>query len=586
MTTEEAVIEASDKLLDILLNYKKQHPEFTFLLRTRDITPRDTRVSDDSRLQKGYWFPGSHYIWIGFYKPSDWRNKTRTFGFIINFSKPASPSHYVEWVYNEPDVSHLGFYDRLGDVFSGARQITETKFQYDFKGDDYVKSLYNFLEYYKPKVDKNISELGLVDDFYITEDKFQKGLSRILAIRDKINNPEMISNTNALVKSNDFSLNTILYGPPGTGKTFHSIDKAVEIVNGEYSSDHDLNKEEFDRLRKEGQIEFITFHQNYTYEDFMIGLKPDLEGSELKFKRAEGIFYKLCKRAEQNYRSAHTTSASLKPFEEVLEQFLKPLQEKDEEIKVQMASGKTSFWITDINPSNLSFRKQSGGTNHSLSIDTMKELYESTREFTSGLRYYYVPLLDELWKLGRLKAEKVELKKYVLVIDEINRANISKVFGELITLLEADKRIGEDNELKVSIPHSDKEFGVPPNLYVLGTMNTADKSIALIDIALRRRFEFVGMYPAYEEIEDESARELLKQINKVVYDKKSSADYLIGQAYFMNEDSVEKVLKTKVIPLLTEYFMGKTKFVEEIFKETNWKVTYNEETYSWDIAHP
>ncbi|MBZ0247258.1 MAG: AAA family ATPase [Cyclobacteriaceae bacterium] len=318
----------------------------------------------------------------------------------------------------------------------------------------------------------------------------------------------------------------------------------------------------------------------------MIGLKPDLEGSELKFKRAEGIFYKLCKRAEQNYRSAHTTSASLKPFEEVLAQFLKPLQEKDEEIKVQMASGKASFWITDINPSNLSFRKQSGGTHHSLSIDTMKELYESTREFTSGLRYYYVPLLDKLWELGRLKAEKVELKKYVLVIDEINRANISKVFGELITLLEADKRIGEDNELKVSIPNSDKEFGVPPNLYVLGTMNTADKSIALIDIALRRRFEFVGMYPAYEEIEDESARELLKQINKVVYDKKSSADYLIGHAYFMNEDSVEKVLKTKVIPLLTEYFMGKTKFVEEVFKDTNWKVTYSEETYSWDIAHP
>ena len=174
----------------------------------------------------------------------------------------------------------------------------------------------------------------------------------------------------------------------------------------------------------------------------------------------------------------------------------------------------------------------------------------------------------------------------MLVIDEINRANISKVFGELITLLEADKRIGEDNELKVSIPNSDKEFGVPPNLYVLGTMNTADRSIALVDIALRRRFEFIGMYPDYDEIDNEEARELLRQINKVVYAKKSSADYLIGHAYFMNEDSIEKVLKTKVIPLLSEYFMGKTKFVEEVFKETAWKVSYNEEKYSWDIDKP
>jgi len=586
MSTEEAVIEASDKLLDILLNHKKQHPDFTFWLRTRDITRKGAAEPQEGRLEKGYWFQGSHYIFIGFFKHSDWKNKTRTFGFVINFADPNSPENYIEWVYNSPKEQHIPFYEKLTSIFPNADKIHDKRFRYNYPDSDYLKNIRQFLKEDKPKIDRLINELDLQDDFFIAEDKFQKSLSRILTIRDKIKNPETISNTNSLVKSNDFALNTILYGPPGTGKTFHSIDKAVEIVNGEYSSDHDLNKEEFDRLRKEGQIEFITFHQNYTYEDFMIGLKPDLEGSELKFKRAEGIFYKLCKRAEQNYRSAQTTSASLKPFEDVLAQFLKPLQEKDEEIKVQMASGKASFWITDINPSNLSFRKQSGGTHHSLSIDTMKELYESTREFTSGLRYYYVPLLDELWKLGRLKAEKVELKKYVLVIDEINRANISKVFGELITLLEADKRIGEDNELKVSIPHSDKEFGVPPNLYVLGTMNTADKSIALIDIALRRRFEFVGMYPAYEEIEDESARELLKQINKVVYDKKSSADYLIGHAYFMNEDSVEKVLKTKVIPLLTEYFMGKTKFVEEVFKDTNWKVTYNEETYSWDIAHP
>lgn len=379
-------------------------------------------------------------------------------------------------------------------------------------------------------------------------------------------------------------LNQILYGPPGTGKTYNSIDLAVDIAVGK-SPEHSENKILFDELRQDGQIEFVTFHQNYTYEDFIIGLKPDLaESAQLKFKRSEGIFYRLSKRAEQNFISSNEQSSEQKPFEEVLSIFLKPLQERDEEIEVKMASGKTSYWITDINPSNLGFRKQSGGTQHSLSMDTMKELYEGSREFTSGLSYYYNPLIENLRKLGYQPSTKVELKNFVLVIDEINRANISKVFGELITLLEPDKRIGQENELKVTIPNTDKEFGVPPNLYVIGTMNTADKSIALVDIALRRRFEFVGMYPEYNRIDNPQAAELLRQINKAVFAKKGSADYLIGHAYFMNDNSIEDTLQKKVIPLLSEYFMGKNRFVSEVFTDTDWYVNYNEETYSWDIT--
>jgi len=152
---------------------------------------------------------------------------------------------------------------------------------------------------------------------------------------------------NALPK---FPCNIILYGPPGTGKTYNTIDMAVEIIKGNKAS-HQENKEVFDVLRTEGQIEFITFHQNYSYEDFMIGIRPDLdEASTLKFRRKEGIFYKMCKRAEQNYLQSQNQT-------------------------------------------------------------------------------------------------EVPLNRYVLIIDEINRANISKVFGELITLLEEDKRLGAKNEL-------------------------------------------------------------------------------------------------------------------------------------------
>lgn len=379
-----------------------------------------------------------------------------------------------------------------------------------------------------------------------------------------------------------FPNNIILYGPPGTGKTFNSIDKAVEIVLGTKKS-HDENKISFDNLRKEGRIEFVTFHQNYSYEDFMVGIRPDLDQtSTLKFRRVEGIFYRLCKKAEQNYLQSKNKTEGLRPFHEVFSEFVAPLEKEEKEIEVKMASGKASFWITDINSSNVGFRKQSGGTDHTLSLDTMKELYEGTREFTSGLRYYYTPLLNELWKRGKQAASKVDPQNFVLIIDEVNRANISRVFGELITLLEEDKRIGKKNELRITLPNGERDFGIPPNVFLIGTMNTADKSIALIDIALRRRFEFIGYFPDYSKLV-ESDGELLKHINKEVYSRKKSADYLIGHAYFMEGIDTNKVLKNKVIPLLMEYFSSKTEIVEEIFKESGWGVRFDQEKYDWQI---
>jgi 5-methylcytosine-specific restriction protein B len=375
--------------------------------------------------------------------------------------------------------------------------------------------------------------------------------------------------------------NIILYGPPGTGKTYSTIDKAVEIINGRSMGSHEKNKIEFDRLKQEGLISFVTFHQNYSYEDFMIGIRPDLNESTLKFAEHKGVFYRICKEAENNYLQAGKKIQNLKPFKEIFELFLRPLEDRSEEIEVKMISGNTSFWITEINPHNLSFRKQSGGTGHTLSFETLEDLYYNRREFTSGLRIYYQGILKKLWELGKVNAEEVELKKYVLIIDEINRANISKVFGELITLLEDDKRLGGTNELTVTIPNSEVPFGVPPNLYLIGTMNTADKSIALVDIALRRRFEFNGKYPIYEGYD---AAELLGKINQAIYEERKSADYLIGHAYFMNNRDVKEVLQTKVIPLLMEYFSGKTEIVSRMFSTTGLMVNFNKTSYTWDIT--
>jgi 5-methylcytosine-specific restriction protein B len=376
--------------------------------------------------------------------------------------------------------------------------------------------------------------------------------------------------------------NIILFGPPGTGKTYNSIDKAVEIVTG-IKNNHEDSKQIFDKLKKEGQIEFVTFHQNYSYEDFMVGIRPDIEFDQLRFKPYRGIFYEIAKKAKENYLASKEQTALAKSFSQVFNEIIKPIEENNKNVEITMVSG-LKYEITDVSDTSIRFTKPSGGRQHTLSIQTLQDVVEGIKEVTSGLSVYYNPLAKLIQEKRKPSGsgQKEKLKNFVLIIDEINRANISKVFGELITLLEEDKRIDAKNELRLTLPNGDKEFGVPPNLYLVGTMNTADKSIALIDIALRRRFEFIGYFPDYNKLEV-SDGDFLKHINKEIYSRKKSTDYLIGHAYFMTGLNTFKVIKNKIIPLLMEYFSGKTEVVEEIFKNSSWVVKYDIEKYDWII---
>jgi 5-methylcytosine-specific restriction protein B len=407
-----------------------------------------------------------------------------------------------------------------------------------------------------------------------------------------LTNPGLIEKINEYLQfivekpyQNNMQKNIILYGPPGTGKTYNSIDKAVEIAASDrfVPNEHSANKIVFDELRKAGQIEFVTFHQNYSYEDFMVGLKPDINNEQLRFRSYKGIFYEIAKRARENFLASKQKIALPKTFEEAFDEKVRPVVLEGKDISIEMASG-VSYTITDITDYSIHFNKPRGGSVHSLSIQTLQDIVEGRRTFPSGLYVYYMPLVNEIKKLIKPEAgtKSESLKNFVLIIDEINRANISKVFGELITLLEDDKRLGADNELKVTLPNGEKEFGIPPNLFIIGTMNTADKSIALIDIALRRRFEFIGYYPKYDGY-DQEACSLLKVINSNIFDKKKSADYLIGHAYFMKKLPIDEVLRNKVLPLLMEYFSGKTDIVREIFSGSSWSVNYDSTTYSWII---
>lgn len=195
-------------------------------------------------------------------------------------------------------------------------------------------------------------------------------------------------------------------------------------------------------------------------------------------------------------------------------------------------------------------------------------------DFIQGLRPINVDgnvsfvTVDGVFKKIAERAIVDQENDYIIIIDEINRANISKVFGELITLIEEDKRWGEANALSVTLP-SGEEFAVPNNLYILGTMNSADKSISLIDTALRRRFEFVEVVPNAELIEDVTLRTVLTRLNDNLVKELDSTDLLIGHAYFMGKTANDlcNIMNNNIIPLLYEYFYDNSKKVEKQVKE-------------------
>ena len=400
-------------------------------------------------------------------------------------------------------------------------------------------------------------------------------------------------------------LNQILYGPPGTGKTYNTINYAVAIIEDKPLDELEGEgrkevKQRFDKLKEEGQIAMVTFHQNFTYEDFIEGIRPFLmddnentdDNENIEYELSKGVFRKIADRADENRRQSEQTGDESWNMDELLQAFAVSIQEKrDSGKKINLfssddRSGATIEKISWSREGN--FRSvQLGGSvtsGHTLNADKIKEEYEAfyKGKTTSpedikgrtgrrhGLATYYFPLLKKIKQFHDKEWQPeepvtVEKQNYVLIIDEINRGNIAKIFGELITLIESSKRLGQKDEAKVTLPYSKKEFGVPDNLYIIGTMNTADRSIALLDTALRRRFDFVEMMPDLKhdristDIEGVNCQELLSIMNKRIrflLDR----EHQIGHTYFLDvkkikgKDSLEATFKNKIIPLLQEYF--------------------------------
>ncbi|WP_233709986.1 MULTISPECIES: McrB family protein [unclassified Helicobacter] len=377
--------------------------------------------------------------------------------------------------------------------------------------------------------------------------------------------------------------NQILYGPPGTGKTFSVADKAIEILDPSKLGDsREMIKKIFDTYKNQGQIEFITFHQSYSYEDFIEGIRPKIsDRGEVSYEIKDGIFKKICKKALENYNNSLKNLEELQEEEEItkkVEDFLDHLIEN--EIKIQKTK-KGEFFVSDYDKHRIYISTKDTKIDIAPSMDEFIRIIKSKKDFASSKemakevfgednqqqKRTYLFHLFKLFKNFKdekkyeIKNIENHLKPYVLIIDEINRGNVSKIFGELITLIEEDKRIGNDEELRVTLPYSQEEFGIPKNLYIIGTMNTADRSITSLDIALRRRFDFIEVMPDSSKLEKEvvdgiNLKDLLDSMNeriRYLYDREK----MIGHAFFLkveNKEDLKRIFQKKIVPLLQEYF--------------------------------
>lgn len=356
----------------------------------------------------------------------------------------------------------------------------------------------------------------------------------------------------------------ILQGAPGTGKTYATAELALRTIGEKQIdfSDREAVMQAYKAAEKRGQIVFTTFHQSLDYEEFIEGIKPiPNNDKDIAYDVMPGMFLKLCEKAKIKIENN---------FEEVYEKFIDDISNLDELLELKTVKNKT-FGVALNSANNLSlYTGEDLGQNGTLTKSKLYSVLLGNKGITRR-RGYYIGVLNYLKAKYNLTVTGKELdKNYVLIIDEINRGNISKIFGELITLLEADKREGKTNQVTCKLPYSSEEFTVPDNLYIIGTMNTTDRSLGHIDYAVRRRFGFVTLESKEEAITNyyqktgdsvlgKKASDLFAKVEALVKENTSpefqSKDIMVGHSYFMAENKIDLQLKLdyEIKPLLSEY---------------------------------
>ncbi|MFK7933381.1 MAG: McrB family protein [Saprospiraceae bacterium] len=409
-------------------------------------------------------------------------------------------------------------------------------------------------------------------------------------------------------------LNQVFYGPPGTGKTYRAISQAVAIIEKRPLAEVEIEERSAIRARFEeyvqmGRVFFLTFHQSFAYEDFVEGIKPVVQNGQVLYGVEDGIFKQICHEARrlllQEVIAQMPQEEQMIEFNQLYAAYLKYL--KGEDFSHFNAPNNNRFFLHRVLPfGNLALRRAKSFNTQKINRTQLRKLYQqlpqvpaadsfdppiravlgtvNTHAYWSVFNHFkqfenvlsqaiateIPPAAETLPEIDLPILNNCELnncEKCVLIIDEINRGNIPAIFGELISLIESDKREGQKEMLTAILPYSKMMFSVPLNLHLVATMNTADRSVEALDIALRRRFHFYEMPPdagLIKKLAKEpfvagvDLEQLLISINQRV-EVLLDANYKIGHAYFLNVNSLKDlqgIFHNKIIPLLQEYFFG------------------------------
>ena len=391
---------------------------------------------------------------------------------------------------------------------------------------------------------------------------------------------------NKIVAVLEGAKNLILYGAPGTGKTYLAKQIAKQMIG--LKPDEDLNKSE--------QFAFVQFHPSYDYTDFVEGLRPTrVDGSGgIGFELRDGVFKEFCEKARKNLEDSQKDDEVLsveQQIEDKYNRFTDAIQ--NEEIdKVDLRTPNMYATIAGLSvKNNIQFKRPSdkeiSGNGVSLSrlqqlgkvfktaaqLEGLANLSQSIRDVIGGCNAtWYWAVLHHLYKTygdvtDNATANKIDRKNYVFVIDEINRGEISKIFGELFFSIDPSYR-GEEWAVYTqyaNMHETDEKFYVPENVYIIGTMNDIDRSVESFDFAMRRRFVWLE-FSAEESAENMNLPQKCRAKMKSINDKISKIDglgssYHIGGAYFLDKDGVpikdyEGIWNLRLEPLLREYLRG------------------------------
>ena len=383
------------------------------------------------------------------------------------------------------------------------------------------------------------------------------------------------------------SKNLIFRGAPGTGKSYLAKKIAADIISNGYFDDCALLSEE-----QKKQVEFVQFHPSYDYSDFVEGLRPKInDDGTMGFELQDGIFKKFVARARKNYEDSQKSVEVVEKevtAQEAMEEFFSGVEFGVDTFRTINGS---EFTVTNVDDRhiNISIPGNAMTNRLTLNLDEVRKMLESGQKFekikdittffrktyaTQGYSYdfaLYQAIKSKKSTASKAKAKQEELKKYVFIIDEINRGEISKIFGELFFSIDPGYR-GKVGEISTQYSnlHADpnEKFYIPENVYIIGTMNDIDRSVDSFDFAMRRRFRFVELKAdeclemlaslENEELQAEAIRRMTALNKAIVEVEDLNENYQIGAAYFLKLKTLgfDQLWTDYLQPLLQEYIQG------------------------------